>query len=522
MLRLRFSILMRCATTTAANFAFSDAERKLMTDPVTCKLDDGTSVELRLPSLEFREEITHRFRALADATWIYNQHGPPWTRDELSTRLGHAAEKRIRRARKSRLDPAPKRRRTGGGEAATANFATDEDAELKAMQPDRGTAEVAAVLRAYAAKDIGTGLVAEQYRGKYMDFMICPGDDGVFSTRNPNMQASTKNVVKMCRGGRFFSAASEKASTPPHEVLAEAAERLAAEVGTGADVAMLRPDFRGAEPTEDRMNDRSRAKVLFWFFLQNLYNFPKIHEEIAALGAFDCLMKGRYNVAWRARFVVTRSTYRTAKSLGFLDKDALPVLLVSANAFEFLYEGRILRTSSVYEAMAWWLEALRLAHGGLLPASVALFKGIVAAKLEQMRGGRVGSAAEERDSDEEEGEEDGAETEPDERNMEIAAADAAIFKKYQQNSRGENEDGDVEMEEEEEADENRVVVLTEELKRKASHIDARDLCRVIIDGASSIQFRGEHRKKCELLLDGVAAVPSPSPTPATKRIIVSF
>lgn len=153
------------------------------------------------------------------------------------------------------------------------------------------------------SKDVGTGLVAEQYRGKYMDFMICPGDDGVFKTRNPNMQDSTKNVVKVCRGGKFFSAASEKAATPPHKVLAEAAARLAAEIGTGADVAMLRPDFRGAEPTEDRMNDRSRAGI---------------HEEIAAIGAFDCLMKGRYNVAWRARFVVARPTYRTAKVCQFL------------------------------------------------------------------------------------------------------------------------------------------------------------------------------------------------------------
>jgi hypothetical protein len=191
------------------------------------------------------------------------------------------------------------------------------------------------MLRDYATAMAGSGTIEEQFRSKYMEFVICPGDDGAFRARNPNASPCTKNVIVACRGQRYFqgfvparglflislAAASERSASEPHEILADAAAKLCKK-------------SRRTAPLETNLNARSTARL---------------HEEVAALCAFECLMKGRYNVPWKDRFVVSRSSYRTASEIGLLARDALPVLLVSTNAFDFLYGGRILRASSLFE-----------------------------------------------------------------------------------------------------------------------------------------------------------------------------
>lgn len=415
-LRLRFGMLVRCACVTPPGRTQSAANAKLLTEPL--RLSDGSAAAL--PTLEFRQEMTHRFRALADAMWIYERH-PRWTADALKADLRqHAGRRRLKIALRN------------GGVGGTQEIAPPM------ADPEAAALQVATRLRDYADIVRGGDTISEQYRNAYMEYMVGPGDEGVFRTRNPNVTASTKNVVKACRGAKFFAAASMRSTFEAEDTLTRAVARLCAAAAAAS-----------ARDSVDEMNDRSRALL---------------HEEIAALCAFHCLMKGRFNVAWRDRFTVSRTTYRTAEELGLLAADQLPVLVVTTNSYDVLYNGRMMRTTSLFESIAWWLEIVRLVHGSELPANVALFKGIVAAKMESKKRGETrqidGCAGETVDDDEEE----------------------------EEDERGEGSEFG--------ADGERMAQLTKAMRRKATRIDLRDLCDVPTRGAAAAKLKMDHKQRC--------------------------
>jgi hypothetical protein len=218
----------------------------------------------------------------------------------------------------------------------------------------------------------------------------------------------------------------------------------------------------GVGDYEDRMNDRSRAYL---------------HEEVAGLCAFDSFMIGKYTVAWRERFVVTRGNYRIADELGYLGSTALPVLLVSANAFDLLFAGRILRTSSLFETIAWWLEVLRLAFGAELPASMTKFKSMLA---EQRDHAQEAAAETEQDTEPDEGGAAGPRRNrnrrapgPSDLSSDEAAAAAPISDAVQ-----------------------RLITISEELKHKATRIDLSEVCRVAVDGAKIVRLGVLEKERC--------------------------
>lgn len=406
-LRLRFGVMVRCAVTNAR----SPADLKLLTEPAT--LGDGS--EARLPTIELRQEMTHRFRVLADAAWIYKRH-PIWTRADLSAALA---------------------------ERSRGEFSADD----VMRDPERGALEVMTMLRDYAVAVSGFGAVSELYRSVYMEYMVGPGDDGTFRTRNPNATASTKNVVKATRGSRYFSAASARSVLEVHDVLRAARERA----GRAGAVA-------GCAST---INTRSSAFV---------------DEEIAAVCAFHSLMKGWYNIAWRERFTVSRGTYRTAEELGLLTRKALPVLIVATNTYDVFYGGKILRTSSLFESIAWWLEILRVAHRSELPAGVATFKGILAAKREREKAGDEEALTGcEREEEDERAEEEVEDEEGDDDVQMLLGAD----------------------DQEEKID--RLKTLSKEMRRKATRLDLKDLCSVPTAGAKMLKISSERKQLCVTL-----------------------
>jgi hypothetical protein len=221
------------------------------------------------------------------------------------------------------------------------------DAEpVRMTDPERTAKEVMTLIRDYAKIVRGGGNVSEHVQKCYLDFMIGPGDYEVYHARNPINALAPKNVVKIMRSNKFLSVAMLKSIEEPDDVLTEGLSALGDGRGRGG------------------INRRSRVRI---------------DDEIVGTCAFDALMKGRYGVPWRERFTVNRRTYRIASDLGLLNA-ALPMVIVWTNKYDILWQGRIYRTSSEFETIAWWIEIVRVAHGGELPACVTKFKGMLAAK----------------------------------------------------------------------------------------------------------------------------------------------
>jgi len=382
-LRLRFGMLLRCAARRLpGDPPTPPADAALMTEPAPMPAGG----EARLLAPEFVQEMTQRFRALAEMAWIRRCHGREWTREELRGAL---------------------------------------DAAARMGEPESCAEQVMAMLRDYARATSGAGSVSEQVRACYLERWLGPGDEGAFLARNPNYcavaarQLPAKHVVRACRGGKFFTAASHRSIEEPHEALDEG-------------LALMRERAGAA------IGERSLARL---------------HDEIFGLCAFDCLLKGgRYGVPWRDRFVVTRETYRAARDMGLLAAGALPVALSWASSWDLLWGGRILRTSSLFETVAWWLEIVRVTRGGELPASVALFRGGIAAAR------RRGAGA------------------------------------------GAGDEGDVAVLVDGQDDDDRVARVTREMRRRATRIDLRNLCEVTgPGGAAAVEVRPDSRQRCTVL-----------------------
>ena len=318
-LRLRYAVLMRVATVWPigpASADGADGADGARGAPDPCGVDGAELLEepaklgpahmASFPTLAFRQEMTHRFRALADHAWIEQRHGA-WTPADLRAALGPAAWPEA----------------SGG--------------------PARAECEVVKLLATYAEKVAGARTVADLYRRIYMEFMMGPGDDGVFKARYPNVQTSTKNAVKTTRGGKFFAAVFDRAALDPDRILRAAAQEFP---GRADDADMM-----------DTMNARSKASL---------------HEEVAGLCAFHCLMESKHTLPWKERFVFSRGTYRTAERIGLLAP--YPVLLVASNTYDVLYRGKILKTTSLFASIAWWLEIMRVAHRAELPKYFCAFK----------------------------------------------------------------------------------------------------------------------------------------------------
>jgi hypothetical protein len=383
-LRLRFAMLMRCAVVGQPN----EADRAFLTEPASGD-NDATP---RLLTARFRQEMTHRFRALNDVSWISEQHHLWTTQDELRATIGSSDALDIRWS----------------------------------------TRQVVCLLRDHATLVRGSGSASELYRKTYMDYLLGPGDPGVFQARNPDVRPTTQNVLKACRGGRFFAAASTMSNLEVHEILSDLADRMAS--GRAAEF-----------DTVDVMNDRSEVEM---------------HEEIAGLCAFHLFMKGRYNVPWQDRFVISRAKYRTAKELGLVDDATLPTLVIVTNRYDLLFRGQILQTSSLFESIAWWLIVIKHVYNGTLPAQIARFKGILGAKRELARG-----------------------------RITITACDDVSMNA--EDGGGDDDDG---MD-----DDNPLQRLTKEMKWRATTIDLRDVCDVPLCGVNAVKLQTSSIESCERL-----------------------
>jgi hypothetical protein len=198
----------------------------------------------------------------------------------------------------------------------------------------RAAEAVARTLQLYAAETERYGSVPTVYRRKLQDTYVCPGEPGIVMARDPSADASTKNVVRIMRGSRIFSAIYERSREKPAAVLARAAGRLGGPTRTH--------DVRSVTTSD---------------------------EEYASLCCMHTLFKSRFGIDWTTWFLVTRATYREArKTRGIGGPKALPVVIAAWNTYDVLYRGAVLRTSSIFESMAWWLAIMRQDHGSRVVA----------------------------------------------------------------------------------------------------------------------------------------------------------
>jgi hypothetical protein len=212
-----------------------------------------------------------------------------------------------------------------------------------------------------------------------------------------------------------------------------------------------------------------------------------LHEEICVLLAFDALMKGRFQVPWRERFMVTRTSYRSAKRMGFLSATALPVVLLSSNSFDLLYAGRILRTASLLETIAWWLEILRILCDSCLPAAIAAFKGFVIEIVDPRRqtedgDGNNNAIARKKDDAIGDGRAESGQPQPP-----LPPSNAAGDR---------DEDSSIRE---------RARVLVEKLNKRATMMDLTEICKVPTEGATAFKLRTDKKQRCHPIdqTDGV-------------------
>jgi len=352
-LRLRYGMLIRCASRK------TDKEAQWFDDAI-----ETTSGWYRVPRVAFMEEMTHRFRAFTEIEWMRSVHGPAWTPEDLCRRLeisakrgaivstirdvverGHTEEEEEDIGPSVQRDqPAVMREsrvsRSLGCDRVSQSLGCDPItvAENKPFDRKFAATAVLKVLRDYAEIVKGGGTIYTTFRSCYLEYLICPGDDGVFRTRNPNMTPSTNNILIAFRGSKLYAEANHTTLDEPHEMLQSAIDTDAAQTN----------------------NRRSRIDTRASYTLA---------QEVMGLCTFDCLMKGRFNVGWRERYTITRATYRNAKARGHLTDVSLPMLVVVANKYVVLYRGRLLETSSIFESIAWWLEIMRAETGGVLPTT---------------------------------------------------------------------------------------------------------------------------------------------------------
>ena len=344
-LRLRYGMLIRCASPCSADIS-CDSEAKYYEDRVATE-----SGCYRVPRVAFMEEMTHRFRTFMEIEWIRNTHSPHWTDEELRTRLDMSVERgamvvlstttALQNIDEEGDNSGPSMRSSSSSisniNVKSTRLRRDEPEDnVPQFDPARGTLEVLKLLREYAELTKGGGTIYSAFRECYVEYLVCPGDDGVFRTRNPSMTPSTSNIIIALRGSKMFTEASKTTLVEPHEILQSALDTLTS------------PNL----PSRRRMCSRSRYTLA---------------QEVVGLCTFDCLMKGRFNIPWRERYIITRTTYRGARQSGQLNNTSLPVIIIVDNTYDVLYRGQLFKTNSVFESIAWWLEIMYSETNGIFP-----------------------------------------------------------------------------------------------------------------------------------------------------------
>lgn len=190
-------------------------------------------------------------------------------------------------------------------------------------------------LTQYARETEQYGTISTVYRRKLQTALVNPGDPDVVEARHPRADASAKNIIKLLRGSRVFETMSAKSMIKPATVLASAINHI-------------------KEAFDKKKKDIE---------LHNMRSIVTPEEEFAGLCAIGALVKGRFGLDWMSRFLVTRSTYRNARKLyGAGKSSALPVIITAWNTYDVYYHGTILRTTSLFESIAWWLAILNVDH----------------------------------------------------------------------------------------------------------------------------------------------------------------
>jgi hypothetical protein len=508
-LLIRFGVMMRCATIVGTGIKKADGE-----DDDEDERSEASKFIIKsadsiygLPRLKFREEMAYRFKSFTESRWILSKHSPEWSVTELASLLyDHSLN--LHDAKKKKKDSESS---TGGGGESdliakkkrkivnerdvmeykrnpAGNGNRDVD-EPRVFDPKKASRAVLEALCAYTKETKGSDTIAEAFRGKYMDYMVCPGDEGVFRVDNPTTTPSTKNVVKYRRGNRFYSATVETSLLDTQLILEAAIERIY---------------VSGRGMSENAYCTRSDALVV---------------EEIVGSCAMDCLMKGKYTVDWFDRFVITRSIYRSARQLGFLEERAVPVIIIAANSYDVLFKGRLLRTSSLFESIAWWLEIIRVMCKAELPATLTAYRGIVTALMDPEKSGIANIEDNKMDFFRKKSVQDSKILEGEDGRMTESTAMNACQptrrkRRCQQkreprsSTRLINEGDDPrssrgnfidDYEEEEEKSECTHDDIKIELERKTTKIDLRELCDIPTLGAEVANFRTDLREHCKII-----------------------
>ena len=355
-LRLRFGMLVlaagpapiprvRTATTTTTVAATTETKKRQPLAEMTPTISASAAAKQKTETLVANAGLEHgrvgRHAAFRDTVRSRDGKktcGVPSTRcvGEMAARFLAFAEMRSV-SRRNAVGWSPMAARRFGipdhGRAAVGGRYVIEFADRigKMVDIEAATYHVARSLLLYAQETEHYGSIPTSYRRRLAETYVSPGEPGVLSTRDPHSDSSTKSVLRMMRGGRFFGAVCERSQEKPAAVLARALTRLVEDRG-----GCVRNDLRSLSRSD---------------------------EEFAALCAIHTLFGSRFGIDWSTWFLVTRATYRELrKTRDIGGDDALPVILIAWNTYDVLYRDAILRTSSLFESLAWWLAILRFDH----------------------------------------------------------------------------------------------------------------------------------------------------------------
>jgi hypothetical protein len=276
------------------------------------------------PTRMFQSIIAARVCSFAGAAWRVNLYNHP-TQDQFSRFIVENAQTRAVAAagprRKPMRVPTP-------------------------LDPRFGALNIAELLLRYCTESATSEVSADLFSKRMVDFSLRPGDQGVFVARHKHTSPTAGNIIRLIRGERF------------HREMEIRAKKIGPDVPLKAAVERLRKGI--GHPCS------SRSDAL-------------LDEEVAAICVLDTLFKNRYGVEWITDYFVTGQNHTALTESGAVptsetalaDTDEmclrLPRIAMLCNTFDVLYEGCRLRTRSVFESIAWWLDIVATVYGGSVP-----------------------------------------------------------------------------------------------------------------------------------------------------------
>lgn len=291
---------------------------------------------LCIPSSKFQIEVSQRVGAFLEVFWIEERHYPQWNRN--------SALSRIKRYRIS-----------NNITEATTSYGTGIPPEF---DPVVGEIEVLTLLRRYAEEMSGSGTIRDSFSRIALSMSVGPGEERAFSARFPYMLVTVENILRRLRGRKFMAGVREYSMSDPVSILRSKLEKVKKEYDSDSLSSVQ-------QTTDSCSSGKTHIPIGSRLWKKRRRSMDDVIADIACLCTFDLIMKSKYNVEWSARYVFTRTTYRQAIANGYIGEHTLlPVILIYGNTFDLIYAGHILKTNSLFESIAWWLEIIRVEYFG--------------------------------------------------------------------------------------------------------------------------------------------------------------